>query len=746
MTMIDNSSRRSFLRQAFGAGALVLGARILPTRALAALETAAFSPNMFVGIKADGTVLIVAHRSEMGTSSRTMVPLILADEMEADWKRVKIEQAIGDEKYGDQNTDGSHSIRSFFGVMQECGASARTMLEQAAANRWKVSASECKATLHEVVHTPSGKKLGYGELAPAAAKLPVPDKSKLVFKKKAQYRYIGKDLPVYDLADITHGKAVFGMDAKVDGMVYASIEHPPVLGGKVMSFDDKDALQVAGVSRTVEIPGFKPPHAFQPLGGVAVIADSTWAAFQGRKKLKITWDPGSNASYTSSEYKKELQATARKPGKVVRNVGDVDKAFAGAAKTLEADYYVPHLAHAAMEPLVAVADFRNGKCTLWAPTQNPQAVQDTVAAAVGIDKKNVICNVTLLGGGFGRKSKPDYCAEAAILSKQLGKPVKVVWTREDDIHFDYYHSVAALYMKAGVDQKGKPVAWLQRTVFPSINSTFAPDVKSGSAGELGMGFTDTPYDLPNHRAENGEAVNHVRIGWLRSVANIYHAFAVCSFADELANSAGRDSKDYLLELIGPPRLVDLKAQGVDYPNMGPIETYPVDTARLRKVIELVAEKSGWGKRKLPKGHALGIAAHRSFLSYVATVVEVAVSPDGKISIPRVDTAVDAGMIVSPDRVRSQFEGAAVFGATLALMGEITATGGKIDQGNFNNYPVLRMNEAPLETHVYIVESDAPPAGVGEPGVPPFAPALCNAIFKVTGKRIRELPIGRQKLV
>jgi len=746
MTMIDNSSRRRFLRQAFGAGALVLGARILPTRALAALETAAFSPNMFVGIKADGTVLIVAHRSEMGTSSRTMVPLILADEMGADWKRVKIEQAIGDEKYGDQNTDGSHSIRSFFGVMQECGASARTMLEQAAANQWKVPASECKATLHEVVHTPSGKKLGYGELAPAAAKLPVPDKSKLIFKKKAEYRYIGKDLPVYDLADITHGKAVFGMDAKVDGMVYASIEHPPVLGGKAMSFDDKETLQVAGVSRTVEIPGFKAPHGFQPLGGVAVIADSTWAAFQGRKKLKINWDPGPNASYTSSEYKKELQATARKPGKVVHNVGDVDKAFAGAAKTLEADYYVPHLAHAPMEPLVAVADFRNGKCTLWAPTQNPQAVQDTVAAAVGIDKKNVICNVTLLGGGFGRKSKPDYCAEAAILSKQLGKPVKVVWTREDDIHFDYYHSVAALYMKAGIDQEGKPVAWLQRTVFPSINSTFAPDVKSGSAGELGMGFTDTPYDLPNHRAENGEAVNHVRIGWLRSVANIYHAFAVCSFADELANAAGRDSKDYLLELIGPPRLVDLKAQGVDYPNMGPIETYPVDTARLRKVIELVADKSGWSKRKLPKGHALGIAAHRSFLSYVATVVEVAVSPDGKISIPRVDTAVDAGMIVSPDRVRSQFEGAAVFGASLALIGEITATGGKIDQSNFNNYPVLRMNEAPLETHVYIVESDAPPAGVGEPGVPPFAPALCNAIFKVTGKRIRELPIGRQKLV
>ena len=746
MNRIDNSSRRGFLRQVFGTGALVLGARILPTRALAALESAVFSPNVFVGVKADGTVLIVAHRSEMGTSSRTMVPLILADEMEADWKRVKIEQAIGDEKYGDQNTDGSHSVRSFFGVMQECGASARQMLEQAAANQWNVPVSQCKATLHQVVHTSSGKKLGYGELAAAAAKLPVPDKSKLVFKKKSEYRYIGKEIPIYDLADITHGKAVFGMDAKVDGMVYASIEHPPVLGGKVLSFDDKEALQVRGVSRTVEIPAFKPPHGFQPLGGVAVIADNTWAAFQGRKKLKINWDPGSNASYTSSEYKKQLQATARKPGTVVRNVGDVDKGFAAAAKTLEADYYVPHLAHAPMEPEVAVADFRDGKCTLWAPTQNPQAVQDTVAAALGIDKKNVICNVTLLGGGFGRKSKPDYCAEAAILSKQLGKPVKVVWTREDDIHFDYYHSVAALYMKAGVDQKGKPVAWLQRSVFPSINSTFAEGVKLGSAGELGMGFTDTPYDLPNLRAENGEAINHVRIGWLRSVANIYHAFAVCSFADELASAAGRDSKDYLLELIGPPRLVDLKAQGVDYPNMGPIEQYPVDTGRLRKVIELVAEKSGWGKRKLPKGHALGIAAHRSFLSYIATVVEVAVSPAGKISIPRVDMAVDAGMIVNPDRVRSQFEGAAVFGASLALMGEITATAGKIDQSNFNNYPVVRMNEAPLETRVYIVETDAPPAGVGEPGVPPFAPALCNAIFKVTGKRIRELPIGRQKLV
>jgi len=743
---IANVSRRGFLRQSFGAGAFILGARVLPTPAAAALETAIFRPNIFVGIKSDGTVLIVAHRSEMGTSSRTSVPLILADEMEADWKRVQLEQAIGDSKYGDQDTDGSHSVRSFFGVMQECGASARTMLEQAAAKEWGVPPSQCKATLHQVVHTPSGKKLDYGALAASAANLPVPEKSQLVFKKKSDYRYIGKDFPIYDLADITHGKAIFGMDAKVDGMVYASIEHSPVLGGKIKSVDNKEALAVRGVSQTVVLPDFKPPHAFQALGGVAVIADNTWAAFQGRKKLKVDWDAGANGSYTSSEYKKQLQATARQPGKVVRNVGDVDKGFAGAAKTLEAEYYVPLLAHAAMEPEVAVADFRNGKCTLWAPVQNPQAVQDTVAAALGIDKMDVICNVTLLGGGFGRKSKPDFCAEAAILSKQLGKPVKVVWTREDDIRFDYFHSVDAMYLKAGLDSHGKPSAWLQRTVFPSIDSTFALDVKYGGAGELGMGFTDMPFDIANIRAENGEAVNHVRIGWMRSVANIYHAFAVCSFADERAHAAGRDPKDYLLDLIGPARNIDLKAQGVDYPNMGPIETYPVDTGRLRKVIEIAAEKSGWGKRTLPKGHALGIAAHRSFLSYIATVVEVAVGPDGKISIPRVDTVVDAGMIVNPDRVRSQFEGAAVFGASLTLMGEITATNGKIDQSNYNNYPVARINEAPYETRVHIVETDAPPAGVGEPGVPPFAPALCNAIFAATGKRIRELPIGKQKLI
>jgi isoquinoline 1-oxidoreductase beta subunit len=421
--------------------------------------------------------------------------------------------------------------------------------------------------------------------------------------------------------------------------------------------------------------------------------------------------------------------------------------FAKGGKTMEAEYYLPHLAHATMEPPVALADFRDGKVTIWAPTQSPQAVQETVAAELGIPPENVICHVSLLGGGFGRKSKPDYAAEAAILSKAVGKPVKVVWSREDDIKFGYYHAVAAMYIKAALDEKGMPTAWLQRSVFPSIGSTFALNTTYGDGGELGQGWTDLPFNIPNHRAENGPAENHVRIGWLRSVANIYHGFAAQSFANELAHASGRDSVEYLLELIGPARIVDVKATAPEYDNYGgPPNDFPLDTARMRRVVELAAEKAGWGKRKLGKGSGMGIAVHRSFLTYVATVVEVEVDDKGEVKIPSVHTAVDAGIVVNPEATRAQFEGAAVFGTSIVRSGAITAKNGVIEQSNFNDYPVARMNEAPYKTTVHIVDSDAPPAGVGEPGVPPFAPAVCNAIFAATGKRIRELPLSRNPLI
>jgi isoquinoline 1-oxidoreductase beta subunit len=618
------------------------------------------------------------------------------------------------------------------------------MLIRAAAQQWEVSASECKTDVHVVVHSLSGRRLGYGDLATAASKLAVPKKDEVQLKSKSAWRYIGKGMTSYDLTELVTGKAVYGMDAHIDGMLYASIEHPPVLGGKIKSVDNAEALKVAGVSQTVVLDPFKPPPAFQPLGGVAVLANSTWAAFQGRKKLKIEWDNGPNETYDSDQYKKELQETARKPAKLIRGQGDVDKAFASTESTFEAEYYVPLLAHAPMEPMVALAEFKDGKVHAWSPTQNPQAVQAIISSELGIRKEDVICHVTLLGGGFGRKSKPDYVAEAAVLSHKVGRPVKVVWTREDDIKFDYYNAVAAMYMKAALDSNGKPTAWLQRSVFPPITSIFDVNAVYGDPPHLAQGWTDMPYDIPNLRIENGPAKAHVRIGWLRSVANIYHGFAVQTFTDELAHRAKRDPADYLLDLIGQPRTLNFT--GVDYPNYGAsYDTYPWETGRLRRVTEMVVEKSGWGKRKLGKGAGLGIAAHRSFLTYVATVVEVEVNDDGDIRIPRVDAVVDAGLVVNPEVTKAQFEGAAVFGTSVARSGEITAKNGVIEQSNFDTYPVARINEAPYQTNVYLVESDAPPAGVGEPGVPPFIPALCNAIYAATGKRIRELPLSRTDL-
>jgi isoquinoline 1-oxidoreductase beta subunit len=363
-----------------------------------------------------------------------------------------------------------------------------------------------------------------------------------------------------------------------------------------------------------------------------------------------------------------------------------------------------------------------------------------------MDKKDVICNVTLLGGGFGRKSKPDFCVEAAILAKRLGKPVKVIWTREDDIRFDYYHTTAAVYQKAAVDGRGRPTAWLQRSVFPPIAAMFDPNARNGLGFELDMGLTDLPYDVPNIRAENGGAEAHVRIGWFRAVSNNFHAFAAHSFADEMAASAGRDRVEFLLDLLGAGKVIDLKAQGVDYSNYGaPLDRYPVDTRRLRRVLEVAAERSGWGKRKAGGGWGLGIAAHRSFNSYVASVVEVEIDSRGALKVPRIDQVVDPGVVVNPDRVRAQFEGAAVMAVGLARTGEITASKGRINQSNYNNFQVTRMNDAPYQVNVHFVESGAPPTGVGEPGVPPVLAALGNAIFAATGRRVRELPLSRQKL-
>lgn len=742
MSAVYRPDRREFLGGLFSAGALVLAAPLAVEGAVPA-----FMPTVYLGVEPDGTVVVVAHRSEMGTGIRTSLPMVAADELGADWSRVRIEQALGDEKYGSQNTDGSCSIRDFYDPLREAGASARMMLERAAAQQWQVPLGECSAVNHAIVHGPSGRTAAFGSLVAAAAKLPVPAKAELKLKPASEYHYIGKGVPMADQQDIVRGKGTFGYDARMPGMLYASIERPPVVGGSVKSLDATAAKVVRGVHDAVELPTFQKPYGYKQLGGVAVLADNTWAAMEGRKKLKVEWNGSENDTYDSAAYRQKLSETVRAPQKSVRNKGDIDKAFASAASTHEAEYYVPLLSHTPMEPPAAVAEFKDGKVTAWAATQNPQAVQEAVSEALGIAKTDVFCHVTLLGGGFGRKSKPDYVVEAALLSKKTGRPVKVSWTRTDDIKFDYYHACASVYMKAGLDAKGRPEAWLQRVAGPSLMNLYQKDVVELSPLELGLGFSDVPFDIPNLRVENGPAPAHVRIGWLRSVNNIQHAFAIHSFVDELAHRAGRDTVDYALDLIGPARHVDFSNQGFEHFNYGQKEDkFPFDTGRLRRVIDVAAEKSGWSKHKSAPGHAWGFAAHRSFLCYVAMVVEVTVDKDGRVAIPSVHYAIDPGRVIHPDRVISQFQGAAVFGASNAMLGEITASAGRVRQVNFNNCPLARINEAPRQVHVHIVPSSELPGGVGEPGVPTVAPALANAIFAATGKRIREIPFKKTKLV
>lgn len=751
---VENVSRRNVLRGLGLAGSFVLAAPLMSRPAFAAYKTGAgemphgtvVDPKVFVAIAQDGTVTILAHRSEMGTGVRTSLPLVVAEEMDADWTRVRVQQAHGDEvKYGNQDTDGSRSTRHYLLPMRQIGASARTMLEQAAAKRWGVAASEVKAVNHEIVHEASGRKIGFGELAADAAKEPVPALDSLKLKDARAFRYLGKgSVSIVDLRDITVGKAHYGSDTRLPGMKYAVIARPPVTGGKLTSFDATDAMKVSGVEKVMEVKGWPWPSKFQPLGGVAVIARNTGAAIKGRAALKLVWDDGANGKYDSVAYRAALEDAARKPGLVVRKEGDVEAALKGADKVIVGEYYLPHLAHVSMEPPVAVADVKGDKAEIWAPVQSPGGTREDVAKTLGIPEDNVTVNVTLLGGGFGRKSKCDFALEAALLSKELGAPVKVQWTREDDVRHDFLHTVSVERIEAGLDKSGKVIAWRHRSAAPTIASTFEAGATQQAAFELGMGLVDMPFQVANISCENPEIAAHTRIGWFRSVSNIPRAFAIGSMVGELAQATGRDQKAMWLELIGAPRILDMSSVK-DFWNYGePYGSYPIDTARLRNVVELVADKGEWG-RSVPKGHGLGIAVHRSFVSYIATVVEVAIDEKGKLTVPRVDTAIDCGTYINPERIQSQIEGTAIMGLSLAKYGEITFKDGKVQQGNFDDFPVVRIDEAPLVTNVHIVQPgpDTPPSGVGEPGVPPFAPALANAIFAATGKRIRSLPIGKQ---
>jgi len=743
--------RRRFV-QLLGAGSLVIAAGPLGIRRLDAAESLAtsladpFSPHVYITLHEDGTVTIVCHRSEMGQGVRTTLPLIIADEMEADWSRCRVAQAIGDEKkYGSQNTDGSSSVRLFLSKCRDAGATVRALLEDAAAKNWGVSASEVRASQHQVVHERTGRTLGFGALVATARTLPMPDKSRIRIKRPAERRWQGKRMPSVDLVPMTTGTATFGADVRLPGMKTAVIARPPVWGGKVKSFDAAAALRVPGVERVIHIPEPPIPAGFNTLGGVAVVATSTWAAMKGRQALTIVWDDGPNADYESSAYRATLEASVRKPGTPGRARGNADDALTRAPRRLEREYYAPHLSHAQLEPVVAVARFTNGALEAWAPTQSPQDARNTIAKYLGIDDAKVTVNVTLLGGAFGRKSKPDFICEAAWLAREVGAPVRVQWTREDDLRNSYYHTVAAHRLEAGIDGDGTVTAWRHRVAYPAIDATFAADVAGAGPDDLTNGASDIPFAIRHMSVEICPAKAHTRIGWYRSVNAIHHGFAIGSFVDELAIATGKDPGKFLLELLGPDRTVDLSRDGLVAPasNYGGTWTdYPLDTARARHVIEIAMEKSGWGT-PLPNGRGRGIAMHRSFLSYVAMVVEADVAADGTVTVPRVTVAVDSGYIANPDRARAQMEGAVIMGMSNTLYSEISFKDGRVVQSNYPTYPVTRMRAAPRVVDVHLVETEALPGGIGEPGVPPASAALCNAIYSATKVRIRQLPVGKQ---
>lgn len=660
-----------------------------------------FSPNAWLKIDKNGNVLVSVSKSEMGQGISTGLTMILAEELGADWTKVRFERADADEKYGNMSTGGSSTTRSMMKPLRQAGAAARELLISAAAVQWNVGRESCRAESGHVVHTPSGRKLSFGGLVDDAAKLPVP--ANVPLKDDKNFRIIGTKTHRLDTPEKVDGSGLFGIDVRVPGMLYAVVARCPVFGGRVMSFDAVNAKSAPGVHDVVEIPQ-----------GIAVVADNTWNALQARKMLRIEWDEGVNAALSSAGIHSLLEEYAGKEGAVVEEKGDIaflDKS----AKRIDATYELPYLAHATMEPMNSTADARNGRCEIWAPTQNPQWARRAAAEALGLKLEEVTVHVTYLGGGFGRRFDPDFVMESVNVSKAVNAPVKVVWTREDDMQHDWYRPTSLHRMSGALNEKGEIVAFKHKMTGPSINGQRWPErVKNGLDRSALEGAVNLEYDIPNQRTEYVMANTGVPVGWWRSVYASQNGFVLESFIDELAYAAGKDPFEF--------RRQSLKKD-----------------SRLKKVLEVAAEKSGWGS-PLPKGRFRGIAATPPafFGSYVAYVAEV--SLEGKaIHVHRIVAAVDCGLCVNPDSVAAQIEGAIAFGLSAALKGEITIEKGRVVQGSFDDYVLLTIDEMPM-VEVHIVPSSEPLGGMGEPGVPPLAPVIANAVFAATGKRLRKLPL------
>jgi isoquinoline 1-oxidoreductase beta subunit len=720
---VKNLSRREFLKDTAAVmGGLVIGFYLPLQGGRAYAADAApkpakpiYPPNAFIRIAADDSITIVVNKSEMGQGVYTSLPMLIAEELEADWSRIRVEPApvaavYNHTGYGMQMTGGSSSVPSSWEQLRRVGASARVLLIRAAAQQWGVPESECHAVNSEVIHAKSGQKSSYGKLADAAARLPLPDNVELKLPK--DFKLIGKPIKRLDTPEKINGSALFGLDVYVPGMLTVVIARSPVFGGKVKRFDAGEAGKLPGVHGIYQVPG-----------GIAVAATGFWPAKTARDLLEIEWDEGSGAALSTPGMRAEYLALAKKPGTVARKEGDTVQGLKKSHKSIRAEYELPYLAHAAMEPLNVVVDLKPDHCSIWTGTQAQTMDRAMAAQTAGLNPEQVEIHTMYLGGGFGRRANPrsDFVIEAVQVAMVVGKPVKVVWTREDDMRGGNYRPMWTDNIEAGVAKDGKPLAWKHTIVGQSIvaDTPFEAFLtKNGIDATSVEGAATLPYVIPNLQVELHSPRNAVPVQWWRSVGHSHTAFVVETMIDELAHLAGKDPVAYRLSILPA-------------------------ASRYRGVLQLAATQAGWGKKKLPAGHALGVAVHESFNSYVAEIAEVSLEK-GKIRVHRVVAAVDCGMVINPDGVHQQIESAIVFGLSAALHGAITLDKGRVVQSNFHDYAPLRFSEMP-QVEVHIVQSSEPPTGIGEPGTPPIAPAVANALFKLNGKRLRRMPFDQETL-